>query len=142
VKAAPFPSEVGSAPVVAVGAICVFKGALLLVRRANPPEAGRWTLPGGRVDAGESLAHAVERETLEETAISVSCEGLRGIAERISPLYHYVILDFDVSVVDASDPRPGDDATEVAWVRAEDIGAIETVSGLTEFLIEHGVVPS
>jgi 8-oxo-dGTP diphosphatase len=131
-----------TAPVVAVGAICILKGALLLVRRANPPEAGRWTVPGGRVEPGETLAHAVERETLEETAIAVRCEGLRGIAERISPPFHYVILDFDVSVTDASDPRPGGDATEVAWVRAEDIGAIETVSGLRQFLADHGVVPS
>jgi 8-oxo-dGTP diphosphatase len=129
-------------PVVAVGAICVIRGALLMVRRANPPEVGRWTLPGGRVEPGELLARAVERETLEETAVAVSCEGLRGIAERISPAFHYVILDFDVNVVDASNPRPGGDATEVAWVRTEDIDAIETVSGLREFLTEHGVLPS
>jgi 8-oxo-dGTP diphosphatase len=116
------------------------EGALLLVRRANPPEAGRWTIPGGRVEPGEALSHAVERETLEETAVTVRCQGLRGFAERISPSFHYVILDFDVSLVGAPNAKPGGDATEVAWVAAEDLASIDTVSGLNEFLSEHGVI--
>jgi 8-oxo-dGTP diphosphatase len=119
----------------------MMEGALLLVRRANAPEAGRWTIPGGRVEPGEALSHAVERETLEETAIEVRCQGLRGFAERISPSFHYVILDFDVRLVGAPDARPGGDATEVAWLPLEDLGSTDTVSGLKEFLSEHGVVP-
>jgi 8-oxo-dGTP diphosphatase len=134
------PFKVRPAPVVAVGAICMVEGALLLVRRANPPEAGRWTIPGGRVEPGEALSHAVERETLEETAVTVRCQGLRGFAERISPSFHYVILDFDVSLVGAPNAKPGGDATEVAWVAAEDLASIDTVSGLNEFLSEHGVI--
>jgi 8-oxo-dGTP diphosphatase len=136
--------------VVAVGAVAVSEGALLLVRRANPPEAGRWTLPGGRVDVGETLAQAVTREAFEETGLAVRCQGLRGWAERITAGFHYVILDFDVEIVfdvDArsdADGRPspaaGGDALEASWVPFEELGTTDLVSGLKDFLEEHGVV--
>ncbi len=127
-------------PTLAVGAIAVRDDMLLLVRRLNPPEAGRWTLPGGRVIVGETLAGAVEREVREETGLKVRCGEFRGWAERVSEENHFVILDFDVTVVEDRRPRPGDDASEVAWVRLEDLGAIETVSGLCDFLRDHGVL--
>lgn len=128
-------------PTVAVGAIAVERGVLLLVRRLHPPEAGRWTLPGGRVQPGETLAAAVEREVAEETGLAVRCGGFVGWAERISAGYHYVILDFEVIVLEeGEEPCPGDDASEAAWVALEDLGAIDTVLGLEEFLRAHGVL--
>jgi 8-oxo-dGTP diphosphatase len=134
--------DVGArAPVVAVGGIAVRDGALLLVRRGNAPEAGRWTIPGGRVEVGETLAEAVERELLEETGLDVRCEGLRGWVERILPDFHYVILDFDVTVRAVDDaPVAGGDAVSVSWVPMAEVGSLETVSGLVEFLREHGIL--
>jgi ADP-ribose pyrophosphatase YjhB (NUDIX family) len=129
-----------TAPVVAVGGVAVVDGALLLVRRGKPPEAGRWTIPGGRVEMGESLAEAVERELLEETGLDVHCGRLRGWSERIVPGYHYVILDFDVTVAGDPTPAAGGDAVAVSWVLLGEVVSIDTVSGLVEFLRDHGVL--
>jgi 8-oxo-dGTP diphosphatase len=130
----------GLQPVVAVGGVAVKDDALLLVRRRNPPEAGRWTIPGGRVEVGESLAQAVERELREETALEVSCRALRGFAERILPDHHYVILDFDVVVVGDREPVAGGDASAVSWVPLAEVPEMDTVSGLVGFLQENGVI--
>ncbi|HUC37187.1 MAG TPA: NUDIX domain-containing protein [Acidimicrobiales bacterium] len=133
-------TAVPGAPTVAVGGVAVVDGSLLMVRRANPPEAGRWTIPGGRVEAGETIAEAVERELGEETGLDVRCGQLRGWVERILPGYHFVILDFDVTVEGTRDLVAGGDALEVGWVPLEQVESFETVSGLVEFLRGHGVV--
>lgn len=129
-----------TSPVVAVGGIAVVGDALLMVRRSNPPEAGQWTIPGGKVDGGESLAQAVERELYEETGLEVRCEGLRGWVERIIPGFHYVILDFDVAVTGGLTPTPGGDALEASWVPLDRVPSLETVSGLVDFLRDHSVL--
>lgn len=128
------------APVVAVGGIAVVDGSLLMVRRSNPPEVGSWTIPGGRVEAGETLSRAVEREVLEETGLDVRCVGLRGWVERILPGFHYVILDFDVRLTGDRVPRAGGDAMEASWVPLDCVASLDTVTGLREFLVEHGVL--
>jgi ADP-ribose pyrophosphatase YjhB (NUDIX family) len=141
---APVGDEIDRAPdatpVVAVGGLAVLDGAVLLVRRGEPPEAGRWTIPGGRVEVGETLAEAVERELLEETGLDVRCGELRGWVERILPGYHYVILDFDVTVVGGRTPVAGGDAVDVSWVSLGEVASLDTVGGLVEFLQEHEVL--
>src|SRR5437762_14386920 len=99
-------------PQICVGAIAVENDALLLIRRGRPPGTGLWSLPGGRVEAGETLAEAVVRELAEETGIEGVCDELIGWVERIGADYHYVILDFGVTVLDAAEPVAGDDAAE------------------------------
>jgi 8-oxo-dGTP diphosphatase len=130
-----------TAPLVAVGAIALGERGLLMVKRSSPPETGRWTLPGGKVRAGETLAEAVEREVLEETGMEVRCEKLRGWTERITEGFHYVILDFDVAVLEGSAATAGSDAADASWVALDRVGRIETTSGLVEFLQENGVLP-
>lgn len=127
-------------PVVAVGGVAVVDGALLLVQRATAPEAGRWTIPGGRVDPGESVLEAVRRELYEETGLRVACGRLLGWAERRGPGYHFVILDFVVSTGGRGDPSPGSDASAVAWVPLADVPSLDIVSGLADFLRLHGVL--
>ncbi len=137
---APGPDGPGP-PVVAVGGVAVHDGALLLVQRGTDPGHGRWTIPGGRVEPGERLAGAVERELLEETGLSVRCGGFLGWAERMGPGYHYVILDFSVTVVDGElTPRAGSDAAAVSWVPLQEVRAMELVDGLEDFLCAHGVI--
>ncbi len=126
-------------PEVAVGAVAVEEGALLLVRRGRPPQAGSWSLPGGRVERGETLARAVEREVGEETGLVVHCGRLVGWAERIGPDHHFVILDFAVTVVDRR-LSPGDDAAEAAWVPVAELGRLPLVEGLEDFLRGHHVI--
>lgn len=127
-------------PVVAVGGVAVVDGAVLMVRRATEPQSGRWTLPGGRVEPGESVTAAVERELFEETALEVRCGALLGWAERRGSDYHYVILDFAVSTPGPGAPRAGSDAADVAWVPLADVASLDLVEGLEEFLVDHGVL--
>jgi 8-oxo-dGTP diphosphatase len=130
-----------ASPVVAVGGVAVRDGALLLVQRATDPQVGRWTIPGGHVEPGEDLARAVEREVREETGLEVRCGALLGWAERIGPGYHFVILDFTVTVPDhCPDPVARSDAAAVAWVPLEDVAAVLLVEGLEEFLRAHAVI--
>lgn len=108
-------------PQVAVGAVCVHDGRLLVIERAHDPGAGRWSLPGGRVEAGEALADALAREVSEETGLAVDVGALCGIAERIGDGYHFVILDFWVEpaaarAVHGTAPRPATASTGAAGV--------------------------
>lgn len=135
-------------PEVAVGAVAVEGGELLLVRRGQPPQAGRWSLPGGRVEAGERLTDAVEREVGEETGLAVRCGRFLGWVERIGPEHHFVILDFAVSLSDEGRPpggvgraaTAGGDAAEAAWVPLTEVSEVALVDGLEEFLRRHGVL--
>ncbi|RMH84641.1 MAG: NUDIX domain-containing protein [Actinomyces sp.] len=131
----------GRRPEVAVGAVARRGDELLLVRRGRPPAVGRWSLPGGRVEWGETLAEAVERELVEETGLRGRCGDLVGWVERLGSDHHFVILDFSVSVEPGGDPQAGDDALEVRWVPIPDLGRLELVDGLADFLTAHGVIP-
>ena len=114
---------------------------ILLVRRAAAPQAGRWTVPGGRVEPGETLAAAVEREILEETGLRVRCGSFLGWAERIDHHHHFVILDFAVEVPPgAPDPVAGGDAAAAAWVTMSELPGLPLVDGLEDFLRTHGVL--
>jgi 8-oxo-dGTP diphosphatase len=128
-------------PEVCVGAIAVDEGRLLLVRRGRRPAAGAWSVPGGRVEAGETLAEAVLRELAEETGLEGVCDELVGWVERMGPDHHYVILDFAVTVLEPREPRAGDDAAEAEWVPLEEVAHRRLADGLAEFLHEHGIVP-
>lgn len=136
------PTPAGPGPVVAVGAVAVADDAILLVRRGGEPAAGEWSVPGGRVERGETLAEAVVRELAEETGLEGVCGPLVGWVERISDTHHFVILDFVVTVLDARPPVPGDDASAAAWVPLSDVGELPLVEGLADFLIEYGYLPA
>jgi 8-oxo-dGTP diphosphatase len=129
-------------PEVCVGAVAVRDGALLMVRRGHGPAAGEWSIPGGRVEAGELLAEAVVREVREETGLECVCGGLLGWVERFADGYHFVILDFETTVLDDGEPTAGDDAAEVLWVPLHELLDLQLVDGLAEFLHDHGVLDS
>jgi 8-oxo-dGTP diphosphatase len=128
-------------PEVCVGAIVVEDARLLLIRRGHGPGAGAWSVPGGRVEAGELLAEAVVRELAEETGLEGVCGELIGWVERIGEGHHFLILDFDVTLLDpAAIPVPGDDAAEVAWVPLHEVAEQPLVEGLAEFLHDNGII--
>ncbi len=127
-------------PEVCVGAIAVDAERLLLIRRGRGPAAGDWSIPGGRVEPGETLAEAVVRELEEEAGIEGVCGPLIGSVERIDEDHHYVILDFSVDVLEGTEPVAGDDAVEARWVPLGEISELNVVVGLLEFLHEHGIV--
>jgi 8-oxo-dGTP diphosphatase len=127
-------------PEVCVGAIVVDEGDLLLIRRGRGPAAGEWSIPGGRVQAGELLAEAVVRELAEETDLEGVCEDLVGWTERLGEDHHFVILDFGVTLLERREPTAGDDAAEAAWVPLTDVAELNLVEGLAEFLHDHGIL--
>lgn len=127
-------------PEVAVGAVVVRDGRLLLVRRGRGVGRGRWSLPGGRVEAGETLAQALRRELREETGLDGTVGALCGVAERIGADHHYVILDYWVDV-GGREPVAGDDAAAVRWAGRADLDRLDLVERLVEFLAQHGVLP-
>jgi 8-oxo-dGTP diphosphatase len=128
-------------PELCVGAVVVDDGRLLLIRRGHGPAAGEWSIPGGRVEWGESLAEAVVRELAEETGLAGVCGELAGWVERVSDDNHFVIFDFWVGTLDGEiEPVAGDDAVEAAWVALSDVSGLRLVEGLAEFLHDHGVL--
>jgi 8-oxo-dGTP diphosphatase len=108
----------------AVGAV-IFDaaGRVLLVRRRHPPKAGRWTLPGGRIEGEESPADAVAREVLEETALVVRKARLLETFALRGEGYAYDI-DEIACEVDPGSPVAGDDADEVRWVDENGLEAL------------------
>ncbi|MCU1452129.1 MAG: hypothetical protein JWN46_275 [Acidimicrobiales bacterium] len=147
-------------PQVCVGAVVIDDERLLLVRRGRGPAAGTWSIPGGRVEHGETLAEAVVRELAEETGLEGVCGGLLGLGEVLpdseraevavgaatgaapdaDASFHAVILDFTVTLLESREPRAGDDAAEAAWVRLTDVADLALAPGLAEFLHEHGII--
>jgi len=129
-----------SSPQVCVGAVVVDADRLLMIRRGHGPAAGRWSVPGGRVQAGELLAEAVVRELWEETGVEGVCGELVGWVERFDEDEHFVILDFRVADLEATAPVAGDDAAEARWVPLVHVADLNLVDGLAEFLHEHGIL--
>jgi ADP-ribose pyrophosphatase YjhB (NUDIX family) len=111
-------------------------GRLLLVQRVNDPGAGLWSVPGGRVEPGETDADAVVRELAEETGLVVEPGPLVGRVVR-GP---FDIADYRCTVVGGT-LRAGDDAADVRWVDAAGYAALPLVDGLTETLGAWGVLP-
>ncbi len=129
-------------PETCISAIVGHTGALLMVRRGRGPSAGLWSVPGGRVKVGETLAAAVEREVAEETSVDVECGDLVGVAERLEPEGHYIILSFAARCRSTERPSPiaGDDADDARWVRRSEVDKLDLVDGLLDFLYENGVL--
>jgi 8-oxo-dGTP diphosphatase len=103
----------------------VADGRVLLARRAKPPLLGRWSIPGGTVELGETLEEALVREMAEETGLGVEPLEVLTVFDRIQRegddvVFHYVIVDYLCRLV-SGDARAGSDAAEVCWVRPEEL---------------------
>ena len=119
-----------SRPTVAVGAIVLdAQGRVLVVERGKPPGVGQWTVPGGRLEAGETLAQAVAREVREETGLVVEVGALACVVERMGEDYHFVILDYVARVIGGT-LQAGDDARAVRFVDDTELAALPTTEGL------------
>src|SRR6266545_6460889 len=128
-------------PAVAVGLVARGPdGRLLLVRRGNPPHQGAWSLPGGRVEAGETLAQAAARELREETGLAARIGEVAGVVERIGEGYHYVIADLWAEL-DDTEPVAASDVDEAALVELEALPRLDLTPGLAEFLAGVGCWP-
>jgi 8-oxo-dGTP diphosphatase len=103
---------------------------VLLIRRANPPRAGSWSLPGGKVEPGELIVEAVMREILEETGLAVEVGPLVEVVEILAAPHHYVVLDYLCTHVSGT-AAAASDADECAWVSVHALAA----HGVTEAVV-------
>ena len=117
------------APRVGVGAVVIHEGRVVLIRRGKDPLRGRWVIPGGTVEAGETLHEALVREVQEETGLTVRPRDVVLVFDRIlredgELRYHYVIVDYLCEYVSGT-PCAGTDAEAVALARPEDLPAYD-----------------
>jgi ADP-ribose pyrophosphatase YjhB (NUDIX family) len=133
------PRHYPDRPYLAVSAVIVRDGEFLAVRRARPPMQGLFTLPGGGVEAGESLAEAVCREVREETGLTIEAAALAGYREVITRddagrvQRHFVILTFAARWV-AGEPRLNEELLEARWIRPAGLPELSTTEGLAEIV--------
>jgi 8-oxo-dGTP diphosphatase len=124
-----------------VGAIVTDeRGRLLMIQRGHDPGAGLWSIPGGRIEPGETDERALVREMLEETNLQVEVGKIVGSVQRELPGGAVIdIRDYAATVIGGT-LRPGDDAADARWVTAAELARLEVTEGLIEALTEWGVL--
>jgi 8-oxo-dGTP diphosphatase len=125
-----------SHPQLAVSAAIFRDGKVLLVRRARSPAKGFYSLPGGRVEFGETLHAALHREVDEETALKIAVIGLAGWREVLPETPgggHYLIMSFAARWV-AGEPVPNDELDDFRWVAPDALGDLKLTGGLQEVI--------
>jgi ADP-ribose pyrophosphatase YjhB (NUDIX family) len=132
VASPPQPSH----PQLAVSAAIFRDGRILLVRRARSPGLGFYSLPGGRVEFGESLDAALHREVDEETGLKIEIIGLAGWREVLPGTTgggHYLIMSFAARWI-AGEPVLNDEHDDFKWLASEAIGDLRVTGGLQEVI--------
>jgi 8-oxo-dGTP diphosphatase len=121
-------------PLVGVGGILLEAGRVLLIERGHDPQKGLWSVPGGALEVGETLADALRREMREETGLEIRPLEVVEVFERIvrdgdgRPEYHYVLVDYLCERI-GGELRPADDATRAAWIELDRLSAIPLTPG-------------
>lgn len=130
------------APRVAVGALVVKAGAVLLVKRGKAPSNGKWAIPGGSVELGETLQQAAEREVFEETGIRIQAADPVYTLDFIernrqgSVRFHYVIIDLAAEYLSGK-IKAGDDADQAAWIPFAELEDLDMNATTRTFLAEY-----
>jgi len=127
-------------PSVGVGAVLVHEGKILLIRRGKEPLRGRWVVPGGTVEAGETLEQALVREVLEETGLLVRPREVVTVFDRIersgaAVLYHYVIVDYLCDYV-SGELRAGSDAADAAFAAPDELAFYDLPENALEVVLD------
>jgi 8-oxo-dGTP diphosphatase len=129
-------------PVVGVGIVIVKEGKIVLIKRGNDPGKGKWSIPGGHLELGETLETAVIREAKEETCLTVETPLLVDVVDQIDRdehgkvKYHYVIADYLVHVV-GGDIAAASDAEELRWVPFDEVETYVLTASFKRFFIKN-----
>jgi ADP-ribose pyrophosphatase YjhB (NUDIX family) len=120
-----------SHPLIGVGCVVCRENRVLLVRRAKPPRAGQWSLPGGLQELGETVYEAATREVFEETGVAIRVLGIADVVDMIERepdgervRYHYTLIDFYAGWLEG-DPCPAGDVAEAAWIERDRLSALK-----------------
>ncbi len=125
-------------PVVGVGGVVLSEGKILLEKRKNEPGKGKWSIPGGIVDLGESPEQAVIREVKEEACLEVDKPHLIDVVSDVSVdengkvKYHFVIIDYIVTVK-CGEPRAASDADALTWVPFNEVEGYDLTRSFRAF---------
>jgi len=134
-------------PRVAVGAVVLRDGRILLIKRRYPPSPNLWSIPGGHIEAGEPVLTALFRELEEETSLKASKASLLAITEYIrlrkdySVKYHYVILDYLITDAEG-EPMANEESLGIGFFKFEDALKLEltdTTKELIRLIMSEGV---
>jgi 8-oxo-dGTP diphosphatase len=117
-------------------------GRLLLIKRGHEPGAGLWSLPGGRIEPGETDQQAVVREVLEETGLRVDCGRLLGSAELPGPDGAVIHVGDYLAVVTGGELAAADDADDARWVSAAEMATLPLTTGLAGYLTAWHAYPA
>jgi 8-oxo-dGTP diphosphatase len=133
-------------PIPAVGVVCLRRDAqggdeVLLIRRGKPPREGEWSLPGGRIERGETVRDAALRELVEETGVQARLHGLIDVVDGLfGPDFHYVLIDYLAEWI-SGEPVAGDDAAEARFVSLADVDAMIGWSETRRIIAEAAAMP-
>ena len=134
--------EYPETPLVGVGAILIEQDRVVLVKRGHAPLLGKWSIPGGVLEVGETLREAAAREAKEETGLAVEVGELLGVYDRVlrddqdRVLYHYVLIDFLCRRISGELVASGD-AADVGWFRKDEIAEMKLAAD-TQDVIAKG----
>ncbi len=131
-------------PMIGVGGLLFNRqGQVLLIKRDKAPAQGLWSVPGGKLEAGESLIECCRREVKEETGLAVEVVSIAAVVDRRIENFHYVIVDFLVALLDEQDDIPvaATDVSEARWIGLETIDDYPLVIGLSEIIRRAAHIP-
>jgi mutator protein MutT len=125
-------------PIVGVGALIISNGKILLEKRKYEPGKGKWSIPGGLVELGETTKQTVVREVREETGLEVEKPSLIDIVDNITKdrndevKYHFVIIDYFVKLKGGT-LEASSDAQELRWVTFDKVEKFDLTKTFREF---------
>jgi 8-oxo-dGTP diphosphatase len=137
-------------PTVGAGALIHSRGKVLLIKRRNEPNKGRWALPGGLVEVGETVQQAILREVREEVALEVKLEGLLDVADDVHydkegrVRFHYVLVDY-LAKPTGGTPKVNAESSGFRWFDPREVALIDTSESTKRvvelFLKKNGRAP-
>ena len=132
-------------PIVAVAAVVFRDGRVLAIKRAKDPGKGKWSIPGGRLELGETIYEGVRREVAEECSIEIEIERVLDVGENIirdedgRVSFHFVLIDL-LAKYARGETEARSDAAECKWVTPEELAELDISATLRDVLKKAGII--